>query len=122
MSAHAPSLVPGVCVCGGYWPNHGDPVASLRGVHPPTTFDENSQAAADSMERPAQRVRRMVYDVIAQYGPIATWQIEQRLEMPHQTVSARVWELHGDKLIAHAGKNIAPSGRATWRFVVAPKQ
>ena len=60
--------------------------------HPPTTRDENSVAAADSMEAPAQRLRRQVYDLIQRWEPVATWELEELLNMSHQTVSARVWE------------------------------
>jgi hypothetical protein len=115
---HARSLDPRYCICGRP-AEHFHPIRVLDGAPPPTTDDENSRAAAVSMELPAHHLRRAVFDAIAAHGPIATWELEELLGRSHQSVSARVWELKGARLILRAGKNRTPSGRAAWRYVVA---
>ena len=86
---------------------------------PPSTADENSQAAALSMVGPVGSIRRRVAEYIDRYGPVGTWEIERDAHMKHETISARVWELYRAGVIdRHPAKGTTPSGRSCWRYVV----
>lgn len=86
---------------------------------PPSTADENSQAAAESMVGTAGTIRRRVAEYIDRYGPVATWEIERDAQMKHETISARVWELYRAGVIdRHPAKGTTPAGRSCWRYVV----
>jgi len=78
-----------------------------------------SREAARSVEgTPARTQREAVYDLIRDHGPIACWQLEQRLNGLHQSVSASVNYLKNNGFIVIQGMNLTPSGRRAAMYVV----
>ena len=89
------------------------------GWPPPSTPDENSQEAAESVILSAGTWRRRVAEYVAEHGPVAEWQIERGLRLAGNTTRPRVWELHRAGVIRRIeAKGTTPSGRACWRYVV----
>ena len=86
---------------------------------PPSQGDENSDAAADSMESLADSKRRQVYELLSESGPLAEWQIERKLGWPGNTVRPRLWELEkAGRITKGPDKNFTPSGRSAWLYRV----
>lgn len=87
---------------------------------PPSTSDANSRAAASSLGN-AGSLRRIVARWIAEHEPVAEWQIEDGLELRHETASARVYELHeGGLVVRLERKGRTPRGRSCWLYRVTP--
>lgn len=93
------------------------PPFEFANITPPANRDPNSQAAAASMVDIAPGKRREVYLLVRDHGPIATWQLEGLTGWPHETVSARVYELHRMGAIVRAGANTTPSGRKAHTYL-----
>ena len=86
----------------------------------PTTADENSREAAESMVLSAGNLRRSVMQVIARWGPIAEWQVSEHLNMAGNTTRPRIYELHHAGYIERAKeKGTTPSGRSCWLYVAS---
>lgn len=86
---------------------------------PPSTSDENSQAAAASMIASAGTLRRVVLSCIGNNRGIAEWDLERRLSLPGNTVRPRVWELLKAGVIRRLDeKGVTPSGRACYLYVI----
>jgi len=68
----------------------------LYGGKPPFEKDsDTSESAADSVTNSALNLREQVYHEIKDAGRVGKtcWEIEQELELQHQTASARIREL-----------------------------
>ena len=89
----------------------------FENITPPANRDPNSQAAAASIAHIAPGKRREVYLLVKEHGPVATWQLEQLTSWSHETVSARVYELHGMGAIRRVGNNLTPSGRKAHTYI-----
>jgi hypothetical protein len=93
------------------------PPFDFTNITPPANRDPNSQAAAASIVHVAPGKRREVYLLVQQHGPIATWQLEELTGWSHETVSARVYELHNMGAIRRVGHNLTPSGRRAHTYL-----
>jgi len=87
----------------------------LPGLKPPSnTKSETSLAAADSMTKPAARLRHLALKFVAEQGSVGATCDEavRSLGMIHQTCPARFNELRGKHMIAPSGrKRPTSSGR-----------
>lgn len=95
-------------------------IRRMAALDPPTNRDENSRAAAESIRSWAKGDRRRVLLAIADGFGVTTAELEERLSGRHQTVSARVYELHRLGLIVRDGKRPTPSGRNAWIYRLNP--
>jgi hypothetical protein len=81
--------------------------------------DENSQEAAASLKPIVGRLRREVYDHIAEHGPIAEWEVALGTGLQRATTTARINELHNAGQIKRMQKKgRTPSNRPCWRYIV----
>jgi hypothetical protein len=93
------------------------PAFDFTKITPPANRDPNSQAAAASIVHVAPGKRREVYLLVQEHGPVATWQLEDLTGWSHETVSARVYELHNMGAIRRVGSNLTPSGRKAHTYL-----
>ena len=76
---------------------------------------DRSKAAAESIEKDTNRLRRLVYEEIKEAGSsgMTCDEVEARLDLKHQTVSARMRELAiAGRIIDSELKRKTRSGRA----------
>jgi hypothetical protein len=79
--------------------------------------EENSRIAAGSVEGIAPTQREIVWRLVRERGPMATWEIEEALQGLHQSISATVNHLHRMGALVNTGtKNRTPSGRPSWIY------
>lgn len=109
--------------CGGTGKQKDSPCGACFGNpgilgRAPRTPDENSTAAAESIEPVMGKMNHEVYRLIQEHGPVSTARLEQLTGGLHQTISARVYQLHKDGLIERVGKGVTPSGRPCWLYSV----
>lgn len=87
----------------------------------PSNGTDTSDAAADSMVPHASRLQAMVLDEIRQrraHGMTCD-EVEATLGLSHQTISARVYELHKKGMIADSGqRRPTRAGRAAKVWIV----
>jgi hypothetical protein len=78
-----------------------------------TNRDENSRAAAESVQPYASSQRRRVWLLINRYPRgLACWEVEEITGGLHQSVSATINWLYTHKWLVRDGKNKTPSGRS----------
>ena len=65
---------------------------------------DTSEAAAASLLGDLARLQAAVLDAIVKRGGATSDEVEEALGLPHQTVSARFWELHNRGTIADSGE------------------
>lgn len=91
----------------------------------PYSNDTTSRDAAESMADAAETQRRDVYEHIRGCGTEGATcaEVEAALELPHQSASARIWELHHKlKRIRDSGNvRKTPSGRNAIVYVLAQR-
>lgn len=73
--------------------------------------NSRSLEANASISHDKNNLRRMVLDSIRSTGPATCEEIEGRLQLKHQTASARMSELKKMKLITPIGRRATSSGR-----------
>jgi ribosomal protein S19E (S16A) len=83
---------------------------------PPSHDDENSMAAAASIESVAGRTRAQVHAFIQSAGGATEQEIERGTGIGGNTVRPRLRELEDRGLIRKAGKGVTASGRSCWRY------
>ncbi len=88
----------------------------------PTNGTPTSDLAAESMRPTVQSIRAEVLDTIHQgksWGQTCD-EIETMIDLPHQTVSARIWELRKAGLVVDSGRRrTTRSGRGAIVWVTA---
>lgn len=73
-------------------------------THPPSGKRSTSKAAAESIESSASGLRGLVYDTLKNHPKgLTTDEVEVILDMRHQTISARMWELERRGQIGDTG-------------------
>lgn len=78
-----------------------------------------SKAAAESIERDTPRLRRLVREEIAATDGLTCDEVEERLNLRHQTASARVHELMESGQIRDSGmRRKTRSGRTATVWVI----
>lgn len=60
---------------------------------PCARVDTSEEAAASIAPEPAATIRQAVYALLRDHRGLTCEEIESRMGLPHQTVSARLWEL-----------------------------
>jgi predicted ArsR family transcriptional regulator len=80
-----------------------------------------SEIANESIHSQKQAIRAKVLDAILKQ-PATCEELEERLGMSHQTVSARMSELKRDGLIEKNGTRPTRSGRQAGVYKASPKQ
>lgn len=83
----------------------------IDAIEPRANRNQRSRDAAASMRFPARGLRRTIMELIDTEGPRATWQLEQRMDGLHQSISPRVNELAAAGFLTPMATNITPSGR-----------
>ncbi len=74
-------------------------------THPPSGKRSTSKAAAESMVESATTLRGLVYDTLLKHPKgLTTDEVEVLLDMRHQTISARMWELEKRGQIGDTGR------------------
>jgi predicted transcriptional regulator len=89
----------------------------LAGPPPAARNSDTSVAAAESVAAHTPRLRGMVLEVIRAAGGLTCDEVEERLDLKHQTVSARVHELMKLGQIVDGGRRKTRSGRAATVWV-----
>ena len=64
-----------------------------------------------SIQPHVERLERIVLEHLQIFGPSTSDEVEQRLEMAHQTISARLTALHAKGLVITCGQRKTRSGR-----------
>jgi len=93
---------------------------SLFDPPPAIATSPTSVAAADSVAGSAQAMRQRVLRFIRETGGATCDEVERKLELMHQTASARIWELRKAGFIRDSGATRKTrSGRAAvvWQMV-----
>jgi hypothetical protein len=98
-----------------------DIATRLDALGPPSNPDVNSQYAADEIRSWAKGDRRRVLVAIADAPDgMTTDEIEVALGGRHQSISARVYELHLIDFIVRGGTRKTRSGRRAWVYYLSP--
>lgn len=88
---------------------------------PPSVPVDTSEAAAESVAECAETMRQRVLDAILAMDGATCDEVEERLNMKHQTCSARVCELRRMGMIRDSGKvRKTRSGRNAVVWEVVP--
>ena len=77
---------------------------------PPSSREGTSEEAADQIAPNTGTIRRMVLDAIEEHGGMTCDEVEHFLELGHQTVSPRIWELQGNPKDKQVPRLIRDSG------------
>lgn len=70
----------------------------------PSNGVRTSNAAAEMLDGDSSRLRRLVFRVIERNRGMTCQEVEELTEIDHETVSARIWELHTRGWLCDSGK------------------
>jgi len=75
------------------------------------SHDDTRMMAHRSIQPHVQRLEQLVLEHLQIFGPSTSDEVEQRLDMAHQTISARLTALHAKGLVITCGQRKTRSGR-----------
>ena len=88
----------------------------------PSNGVRTSDAAAEMLEGDSSRLRLLVFRVIERNGGMTCQEVEELTQIDHETISARIWELHTRGWLCDSGKTrMTRARRKAIVWVVGPR-
>lgn len=88
----------------------------------PSNGVRTSDAAAEMLDGDSSRLRRLVFRVIERNRGMTCQEVEELTEIDHETISARIWELHTRGWLCDSGKTrMTRARRRAIVWVVGPR-
>lgn len=91
----------------------------------PSNGVRTSNDAAAAMKRDSSRLRRLVFRLIERHGGLTCQEVERMTGISHETISARIWELHTRGWLRDSGKTRRTEARRkaiVWAVPAQPKK
>ena len=88
----------------------------------PSNGVRTSDAAAEMLDGDSSRLRRLVFRVIERNRGMTCQEVEELTEIDHETISARIWELHTRGWLCDSGKTrMTRARRKAIVWIIGPR-